>query len=389
MVVLSRVPYPLAKGDKLRAFNQIKYLSKHHDVYLFCLTHKRIDASAIKFLSGYCKEIQVVRLFFLESLFNIFLAFLKGLPLQIGYFFSQRAKKRFSKFEQKINPDRLYCQFIRTTEYTKNSSTFKILDYQDTLSKNIERRSSKAPFYLYPILRLEYKRLRKYERVVFDLFDEKIIISEADRIYIEHLKRNEIHVVPNGVDTTYFHPMPEIEKNFDFVFTGNMSYAPNVNAAQFLVKKIMPFIWENRPEAKILIAGANPNHSLLALRSKRVVVSGWVKDMRNSYAQAKIFIAPMQIGTGLQNKLLEAMAMQIPCITSELANKALHAKNKEEIIIAKSAEEYAKMASLLLNDKNFSNNLARKGYEYVCRTFSWDKYNAVLESIIVGKKMKG
>jgi glycosyltransferase involved in cell wall biosynthesis len=118
------------------------------------------------------------------------------------------------------------------------------------------------------------------------------------------------------------------------------------------------------------------------LKSENIDVSGWVSDMRECYARAKIFIAPMQIGTGLQNKLLEAMAMQIPCITSPLANQALQAKENEEILIATTPEEYANHILFLLDHPDKAAKIAKAGYEYTLKNFSWEAETDKIEALL-------
>ena len=208
----------------------------------------------------------------------------------------------------------------------------------------------KAPFYTKPVFKLEYKRLRKYESAIFDLFDHKTIISIPDRDLMPHPERNKIHVIPNGVDHDFFAPV-DTEKTVDLVFTGNMAYPPNVDAAEFLVNEIMPLVWKEMPGAKVMIAGATPDKRVTSLKSDKVTVTGWLDDIRDSYAGAKVFIAPMQIGTGLQNKLLEAMSMKVPSITTPLANDALQAVDGESILIGKDAPTLAKQILNLLNDE--------------------------------------
>ncbi|MDL2314654.1 glycosyltransferase [Bacteroidales bacterium OttesenSCG-928-C19] len=382
LVVLSRVPYPLEKGDKLRAFHQIRCLSETNEIYLFCLSHKKTDPKAYEFLNPYCKKIEIVPIKKREYVTNILKSFFQSKPFQIGYFFSKNAKKRYIHFEQEVQPNHIYCQFVRTAELVKDSEIPKTIDYQDALSKNTERRISKAPFYLKPVLKYEAKALARYETEVFNIFDTHTIISEADRCFIQTPLRENIHVIPNGVDFEFYHPMPEKEKKFDIVFTGNMQYPPNVDAAIFLITKIMPLLWGKNPSLKVLIAGANPDYRLKKLASDNVCISGWVDDIRKCYASAKVFTAPMRIGTGLQNKLLEAMAMQLPCVTSPLVNQALQATDKEEILIAETAKEYADAIKLLLKNQSISAKIALSGYTYVKSHFDWESFCTKLDRVL-------
>jgi len=146
--------------------------------------------------------------------------------------------------------------------------------------------------------------------------------------------------------------------------------------------KILPFVLKRKPDITLLIAGASPHLRVSVLKSSNVDVTGWVSDMRECYAAARIFIAPMQLGTGLQNKLLEAMAMQVPCITSPLANLALQAKENEEILIANTPEEYADHILMLLNNPARSKEIAMNGYNYVLRNYSWERETAKIEELI-------
>jgi sugar transferase (PEP-CTERM/EpsH1 system associated) len=383
LVVLSRVPYPLDKGDKLRAFHQIKSLSEQHDVFLFALNDTKIHPKSIEVLNQYCKEICIASISKIEIAFNLMLGIFGNKPFQVYYFHHQSAQRKFDAFYQKVNPDAIYCQLIRTAEYAKHINKVpKTIDYQDAFAKGMERRIKNATFFLKPFFRSEHERLRKYEHIIFHYFERHIIISEQDKNYIIHEENNKIEVIPNGVDLDYFSPQI-INKDFDLVFTGNMSYPPNINCAQFLVNEVMPLVWKKRHKSNILISGTSPTNEVLSLASNRVKISGWVEDMRESYARSRIFIAPMQIGTGLQNKLLEAMAMQLPCITSPLANAPLGAKNKQEILVGENANEVAALILDLLENENKIAELAQQGRLFVELNYSWKTHNKKLTEIII------
>ena len=383
-IILSRFPYPLEKGDKLRAFNQIKYLSKNHEIHLCALNDTEPKTNHLEALKPYCKSIHVIKLSKILVALNILRAFFNGKPFQVGYFYNSGAKKRINKLIKQINPDHLYCQLLRVAEYAKGINIPKTIDYQDVFSKGIERRIETSKSYLKPILKMEYKRLLKYEHEVFDLFDNKTIISIPDRNHIPHPDKEQIEIIINGVDTDFFKPL-KIEKEYELVFIGNMGYPPNVDASKFLANEILPMVHKVNPEARLTLAGASPHPDVLALKNNKTTVTGWMEDIRESYAKAKIFIAPMQIGTGLQNKLLEAMAMKIPCITSSLANKALEAKNGQEILIGDSPREFADQIIRLLDDASFAEEIANNGYTFVHHNFNWDSATRKLEDLMAGK----
>lgn len=379
-VLLSRFPYPLEKGDKLRAYNQIRQLSRNHEIHLCALNDIHLKNESIKALQPFCESIHVLNLSKFAVTWNIILAYFTGKPLQVGYFYNLPTQRKIDHLINEIQPDHIYCQLLRVAEYVRKKNIPKTLDYQDVFSKGVDRRKKSSPFYMKPLLKLEYKRLCKYEKELFDDFDNKTIISYPDRDFIPHPDRNKIVVVTNGVDTDYFKPF-ETEKKYDLIFTGNMGYPPNVNAAGFLAKEILPLIHKALPGVRLILAGASPHAQVLELKGEKIEVTGWVEDIREYYAGSRIFIAPMLIGTGLQNKLLEAMAMKIPCITSPLANNALGAKNGEEIMVGQTAKEFAGLVVDLLNHPQKAAILAEKGCEFVHRNFNWEAATNKLEEL--------
>lgn len=371
LYLTSRFPYPLEKGDKLRAYNQIKELSKNHQVILYSITENKI-------LDKWEDEIKKVTYYHQTSIltpiqkyFHLALGIFNKLPYQINYFFNQTRKKNIEKLLVRFNPDVVFCQLIRMSEFARQLEKPKVLDYMDAFSKGVQRRMNEEPFYIRKIYELEYKRLLRYEAYIHKDFDASIIISMADKEAIPLQPNEEMSIIRNGVNFDYFKPQPLVKKEFDLVFTGNMSYPPNVSAVLFLYHDILPILKTKYPEIKILIAGANPVAKLRELHSENFVITGWVEEINEYYAKSKIFIAPMLIGTGLQNKLLEAMAMQLPCITSPLVNNSLGAKASTEILIAENANAYAAYVFRLLEDDSFAKSIAKAGYEFVTTNFSW------------------
>ena len=382
LFITSRVPWPLEKGDKLRAFNHLKLLSEKHEVTLIALNETKIHPDADQVLSRYCKEFHVFEIPFVVRVVGLFSALFNGKPFSTAYFHDRLVHSAINEIISNVHPAHIFCQLTRVTEYVKDINDIpKTLDYQDAFAKGMEKRISKEPFYLRWLFRMEYKRLATYEAEVFDWFDNKIIISNQDREYIAHPQKQDIVVVPNGVDLEYFNPR-QTEKKYDLLFTGNMAYPPNIESVVFLVNEVLPLVLKQKSDIKLLIAGATPVARVKDLQSNNVEVSGWVDDMRDCYAATKLFIAPMQISIGLQNKLLEAMAMNVPCITSELANNALHGTHNENIIVCKQPQEYADAILRLLNNPAQAEQLAKAGHEFVKHNYGWKKMTEPLLRLI-------
>ena len=383
-IVLSRFPYPLEKGDKLRAFHQIRELSKKHEIYLFALNQGKLKKEYLSKLEAYCTKIEVLSLNKPIIFWNLLIGlFFSKLPLQVAYFFKKSARKKVHSFLINNKVDHIFCQLIRTSEYVKDIKSIpKTLDYMDALSRGMERRIDKAPLYLKPFIKIETTRLKRYEHFIFPAFENKTIISEQDRNLIVHANNQKIAIIRNGVDQEFFKPR-DIPKKYDLVFTGNMSYPPNVDGVCYLVEYILEELWKSNPNISLAIVGANPTSRVQKLAQKNVTVTGWVDDIRDYYASSTLFIAPMQIGTGLQNKLLEAMAMKIPCITSPLANNALKAEHNKNILIAKELEEYVEAILKLLNNKDFANKIAEEGLHFVNKNYNWNATSNDLENLFL------
>jgi glycosyltransferase involved in cell wall biosynthesis len=382
-MIVSRFPYPLEKGDKLRAYYQIRELSRYFSIQLIALSEIPVSKEQIQKLEFFCEEVHVLKNSRLSTILNTAFMFLGKNPFQVGYFFSLKAKSRINLLLKQKKPDYIYCQLVRTSEYVKNYHLCpKTIDYMDTLSKGMERRAEKSKGLRKWFFSEEAKRLKAYERVIFDYFEERTIISEQDRAFIAHTEREKIHLIQNGIDPTFFEKSTT-SKTHDLVFVGNLSYAPNVEAVHYISNSILPKL----PGKTCLISGATPHHSIIKLiqQNSQIELQGWIDDIREAYSRGSIFIAPMLIGTGMQNKLLEAMALGIPCITTTLANNAIRAKEYEEILVANSPEEFAQHVLDLIENESLYNRLAINASEFVKKNYSWEDSTFKLSKIIRGE----
>ncbi|TND09001.1 MAG: group 1 glycosyl transferase [Bacteroidetes bacterium] len=357
-------------------------------MHLVSLHDSPVHPDAEKELKKYCREILFIPLPKSAVFFNLLRGFFSPLPMQVAYFNSPRAHREIGAFIEKHRPDRIFCQLIRTTEFVRSRKDIpKILDYMDVFSKGIERRIGKVNFLSRPVFRMEHRRLLKYEREIFSDFEERIIISAQDRDLVDHPEKNKIRVIANGVDTGFFRPLPA-EKKHELLFNGNMNYPPNVESAEYLVTQVLPLVHQKNPGVRVLISGASPSPRILALKSASVTVSGWVDDVRDSFTSSRILVAPMQSSIGLQNKLLEAMAMRMPCITTTLSNNALGAVSGEQILVADSPQTFADQILFLLANPGEAEKIAEAGHRFIMENFNWKKQNLQLAEIIgnAGKK---
>ena len=391
LVVLPRFPWPLDKGDKLRAYHQVVELSKRHEIYLFAVSHRRVEPEQVEALEPFCRQIRVVHLNRFVCGFNILRNWLSSKSLQMGYWNTKRSKRACKIFAREVKPDVVYSQMVRTMPLVARLPYPKVMDFQDALSMNTERRMEHSKGLWHYLLHFEFKMLRSSEYKAFSIFDALTIISDVDSEAIPHKKNGEIHIIPNGVDFDYFNTnaLTRSDVNaFSLCFCGNMAYAPNVDAARYLVNEVMPLVWSRIPSATLLLAGADPKPSVRALASKLVTVSGRLDDIREAYASSQIFVAPMRLGSGLQNKLLEAMAMRVPCVTTSIANTPLGAVDGQEILVGDTPEALADALVRLLESQELRDSIAAAGNRFVTTHYSWSSAVEPLEKLLHAVRSK-
>ncbi len=385
LVVLSRVPWPLEKGDKLRAYHLIRELSKKHEIILFCLSDQEVHPDAERKLNEFCTEVLIHRLSRAGLLFRLLTSFFNGLPFQVNYFSSKRAQRVFDRYLEEHIPQHIYCQLVRTAGYAMPYPTLpKTMDYMDALSTGMNRMSKAARWPMSIIMKLEQRRLAAYEALIYDHFDQHSIISEQDGQSMQ--LPGKVHVIPNGIDERFFEA-GDTPKTRDILFTGNMNYRPNVESARYLVNEIMPIVWAKHPGLKVCLAGANPAPAIRALASSKVEVTGWVDDIVEVYRSARIFAAPMLINSGMQNKLLEAMATGLPCITTTLANDAIGSKPGTEIHIGDNAQDFAQHIIALAEREDQRKSYGEAGRAFVTSRYSWATEADRLEKVFMSEEL--
>jgi len=381
LVALSRFPFPIEKGDKLRAYYQLKELSRNHELFVVCLTDIMPSEEEIAEVKKHCKQLEIIPHVFKTRVLNLIKAFFSKDPYQVHYFESDLMKNKIANLLTTNNIDICYVQLIRMFKNIPFGLPTKYyMDYMDAFSEGMKKRIAYSKWYEKWIVASESRRLKRFEEKAASYFDGHSIISNADTETFSENLREKLFIIPNGVSEEFFiTKTPQLEKEFDVIFTGNMSYHPNIQACKYLVNDILPVLKSKGVTINLCLAGINPSQEILNLKSEHVTVTGYVKDIKEYLMRSKVFVAPLFSGSGLQNKLLEAMAAGLPTITTSLTNKALKAKDKKEIIICNESVKFAEQIIFLLNHQPEAAEIARLGRLFVRENYNWRACNNLLE----------
>lgn len=384
--VTSRFPFPVEKGDKLRAYHQIRVLSERHEIHLVAISHQRISSEAMKAMEPYCTSVKVFYINRWLFPFQLLLGWLQGLPLQISYFLDRTIKRKVQYHIIHLDPDHIICQLIRATPYVRSLPLRKTLDYMDVFSEGMRQRAAKYGLFGFPF-QWEANRLTRYERSIYKDFDKHTIISHQDRNRLSLATAAQVAVIPNGVDVS-FAPKPGHTPAYDLVFVGNLGYIPNMEAVHVLERQLLPELKRRGHPVTLLIAGARPGTGISRLNHQEgITVRGWMDDIRDAYADGRIFVAPMFSGLGLQNKILEAMAMSLPCVTTSMVNNAIGAAHGESIFVADSVSQMADFIIQLLSDKPLAARTATAARQFVLDHYQWESQVEKLETFIQTKNI--
>jgi polysaccharide biosynthesis protein PslH len=369
VIVASRFPFPLEKGDKLRLYHQIKILSTDFEICLIALSAHVVEQEHLEQLRTFCTEINIIK-------YNKYFALLRsaalcfnGKPFQVNMFNSNYLRNAICKIIKSYELQIIYVQLARVAELLRDHNNV-IVDFQDAFSANYKRAAEVSMGVWKIIYAWEAKRMRKYEQEIMRVVSATTIISQQDK---QLLNNANTIVVKNGIDTNYFKSSKASKKEFDLVFVGNLGYQPNAQAVQFLAKEILPKLLLHKPNIKLLIAGAAPSKEILALASNHIVIKPWLSNIKDAYNTGQIFVAPLFSGAGMQNKILEAMAMQVPCITTQLVADGIGAVDKQHLIVANSSDEFVTAIIALLNKSESSISLINNAYSFVQENYSWQQ----------------
>ncbi len=389
MRVLFLSPYPPSR-IRVRPFYWVRTLAKRgHEVTLVALQPPGDDASALEELRGLCKAIYLVLHPRWRTLWNGLLALPTGQPLQMEYSRSPEARRLVRRIQGQARFDVVHIEHLRGAALGAGVNGAPVVyDAVDSISLLFERVLRDAPTLKSQLMaHLDLGRTRRFEGRLLARFDRVLVTSPADRDALVALAGGDPDghcvVLPNGVDLDYFTCAPPQDRDLaTIVFTGKVSYHANVAAALDLAQKVMPLVWAEAPDARLVIAGKDPDPAVQALATDpRVTVTGSVPDLRPYLARATLAVAAIRYGVGIQNKVLEAMATGTPVVCTPQACSALAVTPGRDLLVGDTPEALARHVLDLLAAPERRVELGRAGRHFVEAYHSWDAETAVLEHV--------
>ncbi len=367
----------------MKIFNLARRLGAKHTIYLITFAQSKDELKHRKALEDIFDEVHLILLPTWFSWMKSALNFWRRTPFQVAYFRHAGMHKMLKKFLSTHDIDVIHTQHLRMSQYTRDIKDIpRILDLPDAYSLYWKRRKEVPRPLINRIFdHLESKRVIRYERVVND-FDLNLVCSVEDRDHLRQLHPGaKFELLRNGVDLEAFNYQGHDYSNAKtLLFTGNMDYAPNVDAVTFFVQNQFPKLLESFPDTRLLIAGQRPVKSVQDLATKNVVVTGFVEDISEMYAMADVVIAPLRFGAGTQNKVLEAMAMGVPVVCTDIGFKGLEIQSGNGVIHAPGTEQFVTEVGKLLSDEKLRERVGSKGLETAKEKFSWDGITLQLET---------
>ena len=383
LYLVHRIPYPPNKGDKIRSFHLMKFLSTRYRLHLGAFVDDPDDWRHAAALEQYCQTVFLRPKPGMKAAPRLGLGLLRGEPLTLPYYHDAAMARwvRQTMVGQAVRHAMVYssamAQYLRGAEF---DALYRVIDFVDVDSDKWRQYARHKPFPVSWVYRREARRLRHYEEQVAADFDLSLFVSPREADYFRRdsaVKAEKISFYNNGVDLAYFSPGDDYENPYapgeqPVVFTGAMDYWANVDAVQWFAQEVFGKVRSTVPAARFYIVGSNPSPQVLALaRLSGVTVTGKVPDVRPYLAHAAASVAPLRIARGVQNKVLESMAMGLPVIVTSAAAEGIDAVPDRDFLLADEAEHMAaRLTEVLLRGGHACGRAARACVE---RHYDWER----------------
>lgn len=374
LILSSRIPYPLIGGDRIRIYNTAKILSRNYKIDLLCMNEGRVESEYVERLKEVFNEVVCFSYHSLRFKWNAFKGLFLKNPLQVSYYYFKEIQRWIN--ERYRDYDLIFCNHIRTAEYMKKIDCAKIVDLHDAISMNYAGAKLNIKGWWKVIYFIENKKLLPYEIKTTDKFDKSFIISDVDRDYLIKYgaKGEKIATVPVAVREEIVDRISQVKEKNELVFLGKMDYPPNEDAVIYFTKAVFPMLKKEKKKLKFIVVGARPTKKVLKLRgAEGVEVTGFVDDPCKYIEAAKVFVAPMRFGAGIQNKILEAMALRKPVVTTTLGAQGIEGKEGKHFLVADKPEKMAKKILSLLENENRRGSIGNEARALIEEKYTWKR----------------
>jgi glycosyltransferase involved in cell wall biosynthesis len=387
LFIYSRPPLPMTRGDELTVAHLLEFLAaRGHRVDFVTLLAKgeKLRPEHRQWLEARCRSIRLIEHGKLAALWQGVVGWLRGWPFQIGYLRVPEQLSAVREVAAGRRYDLAYVYYIRSAEALRGLERLvpvRFLALQLSQTLNTERLAANAAhFWERLFYRAESRRMGAYESRIWQIADRTVLIGIKDREAIEAACRrhgqpliDNVVFGPHGVDTERFRPRPEAEEADVVVMSGVMRYAPNVEAALWFLTRVWPAVRAARPAARFFLVGRDPVPALLAHDGRDgITVTGTVDEPADWITRAAVCVAPIRSAAGLQNKLLEALAMGKAVVATPEANEGIQAPADEALLIARKPGAFAGAVLGLLGDVGRRRALGLAGRAFVEARWTWE-----------------
>ncbi len=382
LFLVHRIPYPPNKGDKIRSFQLLRFLSSRYRVHLVCFVDDPVDWPQREALKPYCVSSYYARLDRRWATLRSLKGLLTGEALTLPYYRQSDVVRCLDSVRRQHDIRRVLVYSSSMAPYVMGAEWVqarRVIDFVDVDSDKWRQYAKSRRFPMSWVYRREAARLEGFEKAVARSFDASVFVSEPEAELFRRLLRDDrlqVMAVNNGVDTDYFSPQPERASPFTgkgcrLVFTGAMDYWANIEAVSWFAREVFARVREERPEAEFYIVGMHPAEQVCDLaRQPGITVTGAVPDVRPYLQHAQAVVAPLRIARGIQNKVLEAMAMARPVVATPQAMEGIPAQPDRQVFVAENTQDFAIQVLQAIGPAGAQRGEAAR--RFVCEQFGWN-----------------
>ncbi|OYY89159.1 MAG: glycosyl transferase family 1 [Sphingomonas sp. 28-66-16] len=381
-----RIPYPPDRGDKIRGFNLVKYLSARKRVHLIAFADDSRDLKRKGGLSAYTANRSIIWRS-KRRWMAVVQALLGHRPVSLTAFDNAALREAVESILARHSIDTIVVFSSQMAQYLPAKPRQNvIMDFVDVDSAKFDDYAASSGGIAGWMMRREGRLLAQYERSVAARVDASLFVSEAEAaLFRSRSGADKVHVIENGIDTDFFDPVASFKRietmGSLIVFTGQMDYRPNIEGVVWFVETILPHIRVRHPQARFAIVGRSPTDAVKALaKQPGVIVTGEVADVRGWIAAASVVVAPLKLARGVQNKVLEAMAMARPVVASTAAAEGID--HGDTIMTGGTVGEIAEAVTRLLDDPGRAAAMGAAAREQVIRRYSWEASLSGLDALL-------